>query len=68
MRPADAFAWGLSVRHYTGYTWKTAISEIHLPTYDQQQVEALADSALRSGNEAVWIVGHHKNSLTIITK
>ena len=68
VRPADAFAWGLSVRHYTNYTWKTAISEIHLPTYYQQQVEALADSALRSGNEAVWIVGHRKDSLTIITK
>lgn len=67
VRPVDAFAWGLSVRHYTHYRWTTAISEIKLPAYDRQQVEALADSALHSGNEAVWVVGHRPDSLTIIT-
>ena len=67
VRPVDAFAWGLSVRHYSHYRWTTAISEIKLPAYDRQQVEALADSALHSGNEAVWVVGHRPDSLTIIT-
>jgi len=67
VRPVDAFAWGLSVRHYTGYTWKTAISETTLPRYNQGQIETLADSALQAGNDAVWVVGHDKEKLTIIT-
>ena len=67
VRPVDAFAWGLSVRHYSHYTWKTAISEITLPQYNEQQVKALADSALQAGNEAVWVVGHDKKKVTVIT-
>lgn len=57
VRPADAFAWGLAVRHYSHYTWKTSISEISIPRYEEQQVRHLADSALLAGNEAVWVVG-----------
>lgn len=68
VRPVDAFAWGLSVRHYSHYTWKTKITETTLPHYDEQQVKALADSALQAGNEAVWVVGNDKESLTIITR
>ena len=67
VRPVDAFAWGLSVRHYSHYTWKTAITETTLLQYNEQQVKALADSALQAGNEAVWVVGHDKQKLTIIT-
>ena len=67
VRPVDAFAWGLSVRHFSHYSWKTHIDEISLPQYDQKQVEALADSALRSGSEAVWVVGHKADSITILT-
>lgn len=67
VRPADAFGWGLSVRHYTGYEWKTAISEAEFDHYDPQLVKAVADSALRAGCEAVWVVGHRPDSLSIIT-
>ena len=67
VRPVDAFGWGLSVRHYSHYRWTTSISEIKLPDYDRQQVKALADSALHSGNDAVWVVGHRRDSLTILT-
>lgn len=67
VRPIDAFAWGLSVRHYSNYTWKTNISETTLTHYDPQQIEALTDSALRSGNEAVWVVGHDKENIQIIS-
>ena len=67
VRPVDAFGWGLSVRHYSHYSWKTAISETTLPHYDEQQVRALADSALQAGNEAVWIAGYDKEQLIIIT-
>ena len=68
VRPVDAFAWGLSVRHYSHYEWKTAISEVTLPEYNAQQVKALADSALQAGNEAVWVAGADRDSLIIITK
>lgn len=66
VRPADAFGWGLAVRHYTDYTWNTAISEATFHHYDPGQVKAVADSALRAGNEAVWVVGHKADSLTVI--
>lgn len=57
VRPVDAFAWGLSVRHYSHYKWKTAIGETTLPAYDSKRIESLADSALAAGNEQVWVVG-----------
>ena len=67
VRPVDAFAWGLSVRHYSHYEWKTAISEVTLPEYDAQHIKALADSALQAGDEAVWVAGYDKEQLIIIT-
>jgi hypothetical protein len=57
VRPVDAFAWGLSVRHYSQYEWQTKIDEMTLPGYDNAQIEQLTDSAFNSGYEAVWIVG-----------
>ena len=66
VRPVDAFAWGLSVRHYSHYVWKPTITETTLPHYDEQQIEILADSALHSGNEAVWIVGHSREKVDVI--
>lgn len=68
VRPVDAFGWGLSVRHYSHYAWKTSISEATLPEYDAQQIKALADSALQAGDEAVWVAGAGNDSLIIITK
>ena len=66
VRPADAFGWGLSVSHYTGYTWKTAISEAKFDHYDPAEVKAVADSALHAGCNAVWVVGHKADSLQVI--
>ena len=66
VRPVDAFAWGLAVRHYSHYEWKTQISTIALPIYDEQHIKSLADSALHNGNEAVWVVGHDGNKVKII--
>ena len=68
VRPVDAFGWGLSVRHYSRYEWNTRIDEVTLSHYDEQQVEAIADSSLRAGNEVVWVVGHRSDSLTIISE
>ena len=51
-----AFAWGLSVRHYTGYKWPETVSDTILSIRDEQQLKALADSALLVGNDVVWIV------------
>ena len=67
VRPADTFGWGLAVRHYTGYTWKTAITEAKFDHYDPALVQAVSDSALYAGNEAVWLVGHKADSLTIFS-
>ena len=67
VRPVDAFAWGLSVRHFSHYTWKTQITTISLPHYDQQQIESKADSALQNGYQAVWIAGHDHHHVKIIT-
>ncbi len=67
VRPADAFAWGLSVRHYSGYLWKTAISDTTFNHYDPALVKAVAVSALHAGNDAVWVVGHKADSLTIFS-
>lgn len=68
VRPVDAFAWGLAVKHYSHYTWKTTISEAILSQYNERQVTAIADSALSHGTDVVWVVGHNADSLTIITK
>ncbi len=65
VRPVDAFAWGLSVRHYSQYEWQTKIDEMTLPFYDKAQVEQLTDSALNSGCDAVWIVGGDKSVINI---
>ncbi len=65
VRPVDAFAWGLSVRHYSHYTWKTHITETKLTDYDPQEVDSLARKALEEGYEAVWVVGYRTDSLTI---
>ena len=68
VRPVDAFAWGLSVRHYSHYEWNIHIDEATLPAYDPQQVETIADSALHSGNDAVWVVGHTKDSVIVVSR
>lgn len=68
VRPIDAFAWGLSVRYYSHYEWKTHIDVELLSEYDSQKVEVIADSALHNGSEAVWVVGLDKENLTILTK
>ncbi len=67
VRPVEAFAWGLTVRHYSGYVWKTAITEASFDHYNPAQVKAAADSALQTGNDVVWVVGHRSDSLTIFT-
>jgi len=67
VRPVDAFAWGLAAVHFSHYTFKPAIDEVALPRYDAARVEALADSALHAGRDAVWIVGHG-NSLELVLK
>lgn len=66
VRPVDAFAWGLSVCHYSHYEWKTQISSEIIPIYDRQQIKSLADSALHSGSEEVWIVGHDGYNIKIV--
>lgn len=66
VRPVDAFGWGLSVRHYSGYTWNPFICEATFDHYDPVQVKATADSALHAGCEAVWIAGHKADSVAVI--
>ena len=57
VRPQDAFAWGLSVRHYTGYRWPQHYDFKILSATDndatREQVQAQADAIARSA------VGQH---------
>ncbi len=55
------------MRHYSGYVWKTAITEASFDHYNPAQVKAAADNALQTGNDVVWVVGHRSDSLTIFT-
>ena len=66
VRPVDAFAWGLSVPYYSHYEWDIHIDEVKLSFYDANRVKIIADSALHSGNQVVWVVGHKKDSITVI--
>ena len=67
VRPVDAFGWGLSVLHFSGYSWHTVISEVRYDNYSPSQVQTAADSALHAGCDVVWVVGHKADSLTVLT-
>lgn len=56
VRPIDAFAWGLSVRYYTNYSWPTDIKDTTIMQNETVNLDHLADSILHSGVQCVWIV------------
>ncbi len=56
VRPIDAFAWGLSVRYYTNYTWPTDIKDTTLMQNETVNLNHLVDSILHSDVQCVWIV------------
>lgn len=56
VRPVDAFAWGLSVRHYVDYAWPQEIADtiINHP----QDTSRIVERKLQEGYEAVWTVSN----------
>ena len=60
VRPIDAFGWGLSVRHYTGYTWPTIINGTILKEKEVVFIQQIADSALQSGAQCVWVIDNNQ--------
>ena len=58
--PIDAFAWGLSVRHYTNYTWPIDIKDTLLTKEESIHLNHIIDSVLQTNMQCVWIVnGKH---------
>jgi len=56
VRPVDAFAWGLSVRHYTHYQYPAQLRDTTLSNPTPNELRHVADSALNAGASSVWIV------------
>ena len=56
VRPVNAFAWGLSVRRYTNYQFPANLHDTVLIDPTSRQIEHVADSALLTGADCVWIV------------
>ena len=56
----DAFAWGLSVRHYTSYQWPEEINDTLISAENKEKATTIAKHALNHGADCVWIVdGKH---------
>lgn len=56
----DAFAWGLSVRHYTSYQWPEEINDTLISAENKEKATTIAKHALNNGADCVWIVdGKH---------
>ena len=58
VRPIDAFAWGLSVKHYTNYKWPLEINDTILTNKDTIYKQQIIDSVLLSGVQCVWVVNN----------
>ena len=56
VRPTDAFAWGLSVRHYTNYVWPEDIRDTLLTKEENINLDHLVDSLLHTKVQCVWII------------
>lgn len=63
VRPTEAFAWGLSVRHYNQYAWPAEISFVSLNKENADDVKHIADSLLQSGIECVWMVNDRQEKV-----
>ena len=60
VRPIDAFAWGLSVRHYNNYLWPSEIKDTILTQNESDNINHIVDSILNTNTQCVWIVnGNH---------
>ena len=54
--PSDAFAWGYSVPHYTGYQWPEEVSDTVISSHEKALCPAKAAEAYARGYDWVWIV------------
>ena len=63
VRPIDAFAWGLSVRHYNSYAWPTNIKDTIIYSAEDVLIEHIADSVLKSGFQHLWVVSNKENKV-----
>jgi hypothetical protein len=62
VRPVDCFAWGESVRYYTGYRWPRTLENFNVDKQDSLALRRLTDSLLhhpQSKVECLWIVSDH---------
>ena len=61
VRPVDAFAWGLSVRHYVDYAWPQEIYDTIVS--HPQEAASIVERKLQEDYEAVWTVSNHAISV-----
>lgn len=63
--PCDAFGWGLSVQYATNYEWPTEIGDtIVASDANEAMLTEIAQDALESGYECVWIV--NKTNIEVV--
>lgn len=63
VRPIDAFAWGLSVRHYNNYAWPIHIKDTTLYSTEDVLIKKITDSVMNAGFQHVWIVSNKGNKV-----
>ncbi|NPD90838.1 hypothetical protein [Xylanibacter muris] len=62
--PREAFGWGLSLKHYTGYKWPEKIDNMNFEKYDTLEINRYADMITGQGFERVLVV--HGDTIDII--
>ena len=59
----DAFAWGLSVKHYTGYKWPKNINDTIISENDTHAIPKMIDSLFNHNYQCIWIVDHQNTNV-----
>jgi len=62
--PSDAFGWGLSVRHYSGYKYPKYVNDSTIPVDQKPAMPSLVKLAKKENYDAFWIV--EKNKVKVI--
>lgn len=62
--PSDAFGWGISVRHYSGYSYPKTIETLTISEEEKNDIPTLINHAKHDGYDAFWLV--EKNKVKVI--
>lgn len=56
VNPSDAFGWGLSVRHYSGYKYPKYVNDSTITVNQKREIPSMINHAKEEGYDAFWIV------------